>query len=350
MLAVNGFPERPTLADVAAHAGVSTVTVSRVVEASPKVALKTRERVQAAMDELGYFGNAAATQLVSGRSRTVGVVASNTVEYGYNRVIAGTEQSARLKDLAVLIAVVEGESEDAVRKTVATLASQGLGGVIVIDFDPLGRAVAEALPAYLPAVAATAPHPGYSRSLPSVSIDEYEGSVTAAQHLIGLGHRSIFILDSPNLEAQGRRSRGILDTLDAAHLPHYPTFRCADWSPASGHAATRELLAAYGEAVTAIVCANDEIALGAARAIRDAGLSVPGDVSLVGYDDNPLAAFTEPPLTTIQQDFIELGRLAFDLLTDLIHGVAPLDSPQSIQPSLVIRESTAPPNPARGLR
>jgi DNA-binding LacI/PurR family transcriptional regulator len=341
------------LADVAAHAGVSTVTVSRVVEGSDKVARKTRERVQAAMDELGYFGNAAATQLVSGRSRAVGVVASNTVEFGYSRVIAGTEQSARLKDLAVLIVVAEGEDEEAVRKTVATLASQALAGVVAIDFDPLGRAVAEALPAYLPAVAATAPHPGYNPRLPSVSIDEYEGTVAAAKHLIEAGHRSIFILDSPSVEAQGRRSKGVLDTLDAAHLPHYPTFRCADWSPASGYAAARELLAAYGDAITAIVCANDEIALGAMRAIREAGLTVPGDISLVGYDDNPLAAFAQPPLTTIRQDFIELGRQAFDLLTDLLEGVAApdgLNSPQLIKPSLVIRESTAPPNPARGLR
>jgi DNA-binding LacI/PurR family transcriptional regulator len=341
------FAPRPTLADVAARAGVSTVTVSRVVEGSPKVADTTRDRVEAAMRDLGYYGNAAARQLVSGQSRTIGLVTANTVDYGYGAVLAGIEEAARAHDWTALIVVISGEGPAAVERAVATIASRGLAGAIVIDFDPLARAVLTALPAYLPVVAATGPQPGPASERPSVGIDEYEGSVAAAHHLIDRGHRSIFILGSPHDVSGSRRSRGVQDALQAARLPHYPVVRCATWQPAAGHAAATALLDHYGSAVTALACANDELALGAMRAITDLGLRVPEDISVVGCDDHPIAAFCRPALTTVRQDFRALGRAAFTLLARLLDDTAD-DRAEAVQPALVIRQSTAPPHPARG--
>ncbi|KJQ54501.1 LacI family DNA-binding transcriptional regulator [Microbacterium sp. SA39] len=345
---MNGFPQRPTLADVAAEAGVSTVTVSRVVEGSDKVAPKTRDRVQQAMSRIGYFGNAAASNLVSGRASTIGIITSNTADYGYAATIRGIEASAREHDMAVLIAVIEGTSDADIRKAVGTVASHAVAGVIVIDFDSAGHTILPALPAYLPVVSTNSPSEDIGGGRPYVSMDEYEGGAMMAEHLIAEGHRSIFILAPPDKRPVERRSLGILDALTAARLPHYPVVRCADWQPRSGYDGALELLEQYGEQVTAIACGNDEIALGAIRAVLDRGLRVPEDISITGFDDHPLAAFAVPPLTTIRQDFTSLGRLSFTLLDALIAGSEP-HGDQRIAPELIVRGSVAAPNSARGL-
>src|SRR4051794_22068021 len=140
---MRSFGNRPTLVDVAAEAGVSAVTVSRVIDGSSKVAPKTSERVRAAMERLGYFGNAAASSLVSGRATSVGVVSANTADYGYATTIRGIERASRAAGMSVLISVIEGgsNSEESVRKGVATVASHALAGVIVMDFDTAAHAV-----------------------------------------------------------------------------------------------------------------------------------------------------------------------------------------------------------------
>ena len=339
---VNSFPQRPTLADVAAAAGVSRVTVSRVVEGSPQVSATTRKRVEQAMDRLGYFGNAAASQLVSGRARTVGIVTSNVADYGYACAIRGIEQRARLHDMAVLIVVIEGAEADLVRKTVATLAGHALAGVIAMDWDPTAHAVVPALPAYLPVVSTKPPVPGAVHHRPHVSIDERAGAHIAVDHLIKLGHRAIFVLGPPNDDPQDGRCWGALDALTDARLPHYPVVRCADWSAGAGYAAACTMLDGWQDQITAVSCANDQIAVGTVRAIFEHGLRVPEDISVVGFDNDPLAAFGRPSLTTMNQDFVQLGERAFDLLLDVIAGAAVIETPPEI-PTLVVRESTAPP-------
>lgn len=341
------FPQRPTLADVAAEAGVAAITVSRVVEGSEKVAAKTRDRVLAAMDTLGYFGNAAATQLVSGRTETIGVVTSSITDFGYSSTIRGIERRAREFGWSVLIAAIEDSSPADIRQTVSTVASRALAGVVVIDYDDVTHAVIPAMPAYLPVVSTTGPSLKRDLVRPHVSIDDHLGAVTAAEHLIGLGHRSIFVVAPPDYELTERRSAGTLDALTQARLPHYPMARCESWRPEAGYAAANELLDTYGDDVTAMACGNDELALGAIRAVVNRGLRVPQDVSITGFDDNPLAAFATPPLTTVAQDFNALGYAAFDLLHSLIHG-DPSPDPGPLVPMLVVRETTAPPNPERG--
>lgn len=342
---MKSFGQRPTLADVAAEAGVSTVTVSRVIEDSPKVTPKTKERVKEAMARLGYFGNAAASSLVSGRSTSMGVVSANTADYGYATTIRGIERAARAADMSVLISVIEGEDEESVGKGVASVASRALAGVVVMDFDTAAHAVLPALPDYLPVVATTQPNTQTAR--PYVYIDEYLGAQMAAEHLIGLGHRSIFVLAPPDQRPAERRSLGVLDALTDAHLPHYPVIRCADWQPRSGYDGATRLLSEYGAQVTAIACANDEVAVGAMRAVQDAGLRVPEDVSIVGFDDHPMSEFVRPALTTIHQDFEALGALAFRTLTALIDEHEP-PSETAVLPTLKVRESTSAANPERG--
>lgn len=342
---MKSFGQRPTLADVAAEAGVSTVTVSRVVEDSTKVTQKTKDRVRAAMEHLGYFGNAAASSLVSGRFNSMGVVSANTADYGYATTIRGIERVARAADMSVLISVIEGDDDDSVRKGVATVASRALAGIIVMDFDTAAHAVLPALPDYLPVVATTQPNTQTAR--PYVYIDEYLGAQLVADHLIDLGHRSIFVLAPPDQRPAERRSLGVQDALTAAKLPHYPVIRCADWQPASGYEGATRLLAEYGAQVTAIACANDEVAVGAMRAVQDAGLRVPEDVSVVGFDDHPMSEFVRPALTTVHQDFEALGALAFRALMALIGGKE-LPEDNSVLPTLKVRESTTAPSPDRG--
>lgn len=346
---MSGFPQRPTLADVATAAGVSTVTVSRVIEGSEKVASSTRDRVHEAMDRIGYFGNAAARHLVSGRASTIGIVTSNTADYGYAATIHGIEQRARELDMAVLISVIEGSDAPSVRKAVSTVASNALGGVIVVDFDEAANATLPALPSYLPVVSATGQAGGSGVDRPFASMDEYEGGALAARHLVELGHRSIFILAPFDTRPTERRSQGIIDVLNEARLPHYPVIRCEDWQPKSGYKGANELLDNYGDQVTAIACANDEVALGAIRAILDRGLRVPEDVSVMGFDDHPLAAFSSPPLSTIHQDFEALGVLAFSLLDDLMSD-RELPADPRVEPTLVVRASTAAPSSRRARR
>lgn len=345
---MNGFPARPTLADVAAAAGVSPITVSRVVEGSNKVAAATKARVHAAMEAIGYYGNAAASNLVSGRGGAIGIVTSNTVDYGYAATIHGIEQGARALDMPVLISVIEGADPDSVHKSVRDVASHALAGVVVMDFDESAHAVLPALPAYLPVVSATSPPEGSGVDRPYAYMDEYQGGRLVAQHLIEQGHNTVFILAPFETNPSERRSRGILDGLSAAKLPLYPVVRCTDWGPRSGYEGADRLLTDYGNRVTAIACANDQVAFGAVRALADRGLRVPEDVSVVGFDNHPLAAFAFPPLTTINQDFETQGRIAFELLAALIAGD---EHPEAtcIEPTLIVRQSTAPPNPDRGL-
>lgn len=341
------FPQRPTVADVAAEAGVAAITVSRVIEGSDKVAAKTRAKVVTTMEALGYFGNAAATQLVSGRTQTIGIVTSNIIDFGYASTILGIERRARERGWSVLIAAIEDSSPESIRQTVGTVASRALAGVVVIDYDDVAHAVVPAIPSYLPVVTTSGPSISRDAVRPHVSIDDYLGAVAAAEHLIGLGHRSIFVVAPPNYELTESRSIGTLDALNRARLPHYPVARCDSWRPGSGYAAAVELLDAYGDDITAMACGNDELALGAIRAVVNRGLRVPEDVSVVGFDDNPLAAFASPPLTTVAQDFNALGYAAFDLLVGLIEGLEPEESTKPAA-TLVVRESTAAPNPQRG--
>ncbi|WP_308800226.1 LacI family DNA-binding transcriptional regulator [Agromyces silvae] len=325
------------LADVAALANVSLSTASRVVTGRTPVSARVRERVLAAVDELGYRPNAAAQVLVSGRRSTVAVLARNTLRYGYAATLRGIEEAARAAGYAVTIAVVESESPDDIRRGVNQVLTQPLAGAIVIEFDAVGVATLEALPRTVPVVAAAGARDD-SSGRPHAFLDDYEGGRAATEYLLSLGHRTVHHVAIPSTRENSGREWGWRRALEDAGAEVPPVIE-ADYDPVSGHEAGLSLDLA---GVTAILCGNDEIAIGVMRALHERGVRVPEDVSVMGFDDQPFAAMWAPSLSTVSQDFIDLGRRTFELLTGWVNtDEAPQDS--LVAPELRIRESTSAP-------
>jgi DNA-binding LacI/PurR family transcriptional regulator len=327
----------PGLVDVAAKAGVSLSTVSRVLTGRTPVSEKLRARVQAAVDELGYRPNAAAQTLVSGKRSTIAVLARNTARFGYAATLEGIEQAARDAGYVVMITVIESGSPKDVARAVDMTLSQALAGVIVIEFDAVGVATLEALPDLVPVVAAAGAR-RKAGARPHAFLDDEVGGRIATEYLLGLGHPTVHHIAIPATRRRSGREWGWRTALRAAGAP-VPEVVHADYSPMSGYEAARQLI--DDPDVTAILCGNDELAIGAARALAERGRKVPEDVSLVGFDDQPFAEMWVPALTTVAQDFADLGRRAFGLLEAWIRtGDRPADS--AVLPTLVERESSAP--------
>ncbi|WP_309234903.1 LacI family DNA-binding transcriptional regulator [Nocardia sp. XZ_19_385] len=340
--AVHGVaPEHPrpvVMIDVAKRAGVSHQTVSRVLNDSPQVRPETRQRVLAAVEELGYRPNAMARGLVSRRSKVLGVVTFDTVLYGPASMLLGIERAARAARYGVSIATLQRADRAEVLDAVHTLADQGVDGVIIIAPLMIAAAALHNLPATLPAVAVEA---GQDAGLPSASVDQGEGARLAVQHLLDLGHDTVWHVSGPNgwLEARDR-VEGWRHTLETAGATIPPVI-AGDWSARSGYEAGPVLAAQPG--VTAVFAANDQMALGLLRAFAERGIRVPEDISVVGFDDIPEAAYLSPPLTTVRQDFDEVGRRSMRLLLRLIESDSAAAEPTQVIPEFVVRDSTAPP-------
>jgi len=333
------------IADVARVAGVSVPTVSRVLTGAMPVSAAKRALVMAAIEELGYRPSAAARALAAGRPQSIiSVLASNTTKYGYALTLQGVEEAARAAGYIVVITVVESQHPAIVRATIDLVLGQPVAGVIVLEFDPAGVQASRALPARVPAVGASAGHI-VNRTRPHAYLDDRAAAVAAVDYLLGLGHRTVHHVAIPASGAPvAGRAAGWRDALVAAGAP-VPDLVAADWDPASGYAAGVAL--ARDQDVTAVLAGNDQLAIGLMSAFVDGGLSIPGDISVVGFDDEPFAAMWKPALTTVAQDFAGLGRRAFELLELLLRtGSSPRASTDT--PQLVVRGSTGPPR--AGLR
>ncbi|MGR6921980.1 LacI family DNA-binding transcriptional regulator [[Actinomadura] parvosata] len=337
----------PSIRDVAAAAGVSYQTVSRVLNESPRVRPETRTAVLAAIESLGFSPSRTARALSLGRARGITVVTSNTVLYGYAATLQGLEEAARAEGMAMGIRVVESAEPAEVKQTVDYVGDASAGGVVVIAFDPLGIAVLEALPEHVPAVAAAEPA-APDRGRVAIALDERRAAADATQHLLDLGHRTVHHVAIPSeggragadpALAPGGRLAGWRDALRAAGAPIPELIGCG-WDIRSAYAAGQRL--ASSPDVTAILCGNDDIAQGVRRALYDAGKDVPGDVSIVGFDDIPGSAYWTPALTTVRMDFAGLGRACFHAAVAELTG-GPQPEPALTPPALVLRESTAPP-------
>lgn len=328
----------PVLSDVADRAGVSISTVSRVLTGHIPVSPKLRAKVMAAVNDLGYRPNAAAQALVSGRRSTIAVLARNTLRYGYAATLQGIEESARAAGYVVMIAIVETDDEAEIRQAIDQVLTQALAGVIVIEFDSVGIRTLEALPQNLPVVAA-AGAVRRSGTRPHAFLDDYEGGRTATEYLLGLGHKTVHHVAIPATRSRSGRTWGWRKALEVAGAP-VPALEQAGYHPTSGYEAGLRML--ENPAITAVLCGNDELAIGVARAFQEAGRQVPGDLSIVGFDDQPFAQMWMPALTTVGQDFVDLGRRSFGLLREWLEtGERPRDSVGT--PTLVIRESASPP-------
>lgn len=326
------------LADVAEAAGVSVPTVSRVLTGSTPVSERTRTRVNAAIRELGYRPNEAARALVRGRHSIVGVISSNTVRYGYAMTIQGIEEAARASGYVVAITVLDESGESGVPEAVRLMLGQALAGVIVLDFDTRASEAIEELPKGLP-VAAVSSSVGVT-DIPRALFDDRRGGLEATRYLLGLGHETVHYVAVPGSGRPSGRLAGWRDALREVGVTA-PEPLETDWSSESGYRAGVEL--AGRNAVTAILCGNDEIAFGVLKALQVSGRIVPDDVSVVGFDDQPHAALWTPSLTTVGQDFVGLGREAFALLLEAA-GESEGAAAKTPELRLIVRESTAPPS------
>jgi len=331
----NGAIRGPAMTDVASLAGVSHQTVSRVINKHPNVTPTTRTRVLAAIEELGYRRNNAARALVTGRSQTLGVVTLNSTLYGPASTLYGIEQAALESDYFVTVASLRSTDRPAVRQAIARLVDQGVEGVIVIaPVDSVVEALAD-LPRDLRVVAVEG---DAEADIDVVTVDQHAGAQSATEHLLSLGHTTVWHVAGPTdwLEAR-QRTAGWRSTLERAGLEVPPPLR-GDWSPRSGFEAGR-VLARMPE-VSAVFVANDSMSVGVLRAFHEHGLHVPGDVSIVGFDDVPEAAYFSPPLTTVRQEFAEVARRSLALLLDQISSGTRPAKRQVVGTTLVVRDST----------
>jgi DNA-binding LacI/PurR family transcriptional regulator len=324
--------------DVARLAGVSHQTVSRVINGSENVRAETRERVLSAMEKLDYRPNSVARALVTGRSRTLGVVTFNTTFYGPASTLVAIERAAHAAGYFVSIISLEALDRASVLRSLERLRALGVDGVLVIAPQAAATGALWDLPEDLPAVAVEA---GPTDGVPVVEVDQYQGARLATEHLLELGHRTVHHLAGPShwREAQ-QRIEGWRDALDAAGANGSAVLR-GDWSPRSGYEVGGQLLDLPD--VTAVFVANDQMALGLLRLLHERGRKVPGDVSIIGFDDIPEAEFFTPPLTTVRQDFNEMGRRALHLLLDEIAADERSSARATVPASLIARASTAAP-------
>jgi DNA-binding LacI/PurR family transcriptional regulator len=326
----------PSIADVARLAGVSVPTVSRVITGSVPVSAERTDRVVSAIRQLGYRPNGAARALVTGRQSVVAVLAGNTTRYGYATTIQGVEEAARLAGFLVVITIVETDRPDVVRAAVDLALSHPVAGVIVLKFDSAGAAALRALPAGLPVVAAAG---GRGEGVPHAVLDDAAGAEKATEYLLGLGHRTVHHVAVPASGRRVGRATGWRRALARAGVEAPPIME-AGWDPERAHRIALEV--AERDDVTAVLCGNDELAVGFLRGLHEAGRRVPDEISVVGFDDHPLGRYLIPALTTVRQDFVDLGRRSFALLGGLLDsGHAAKTS--STAPRLVVRESSGPP-------
>jgi LacI family repressor for deo operon, udp, cdd, tsx, nupC, and nupG len=330
----------PTMIEVAALAGVSTATVSRVLSRPERVSEETRRHVLAIVQSSGYVPNVAARSLRTLRAAKILLTVPDISNTFFASVIRGAEEAAR--DAGYSVVVGDTRHDPEVEDQYADMLSRReVDGLIF-----LGHRLPESLGPLLSREGAGAPIVNgceYSPDLgvPSVHIDNAAAGGYAIEHLIALGHRRIGVVTGPELSPISRdRLAGAVAAAGRHGLDGDLRVGVGDYAAGSAFERTRQLLA---EGVTAIFCFSDEMAMGAMGAIGEAGLSCPADVSVVGFDDLPLARYFRPPLTTIAQPKGMIGRRAVELLVDILTGVDGAERQVTLAHELVIRHSTAAP-------
>lgn len=335
---------RASIKDIARLAKVSHSTVSRALANSPLISAATSERIHRIALETGYRPSAAARSLVTSRTSTIGIVATHISDPFAAEVVGGIEDAANDRNYSVLLANSNAEPQREM-KVVRSFEERRVDGIIVTS-SRVGATYAELLSqTQVPIVLLNNQHP--SEFLHSVTIDNLAASLTATEYLIKLGHRRIaYIGDRFGCQSDTERFGGYRAALNVAYLPFEPAYVVhGDGRPEGGAAAMQALLA-LDSPPTAVFCYNDMTAIGALRTIHAAGLTVPNDVSVAGFDDLFVAQYAFPTLTTIRQPMREMGRLAFETLFTLIGG-GEVRAHQRIPGELIQRESTAPPKEPR---
>ncbi|MFJ2213867.1 LacI family DNA-binding transcriptional regulator [Streptomyces sp. NPDC101062] len=328
------------MADVARRAGVSSQTVSRVSNGHPGVVDTTRQEVLAAMKELGYRPNSAARALKSGEFRTIGIILFTLSTTGNVRTLEAIATSAAQQGYATTLLPVAMPTQDQVRGAFTRLGELAVDAIIVIMEVHLLDAATVTLPPNVGVVVADS-NAGDRYSV--VDTDQAGGAREAVSHLLGLGHTTVWHLAGPEESfAAQRRADAWQATLREAGRPVPPPLR-GDWSAESGYRAGLRL--AEEPECTAVFAANDQMALGLLRALHESGRAVPAEVSVVGFDDIPDSGSYMPPLTTVHQDFAEVGRRCVEGALRQINTHEEERGTTLVPTRMVIRGSTAPPPP-----
>lgn len=330
----------PVMADVARLAGVSHQTVSRVVNGQTNLRPATRERVEEAIRQLGYRPNTAARALVTRRSATIGVIGSKSGFWGPSTVHRAIQASGREAGYFVSSVNLPNHTHESLTDAIDHLRDHAVEGIVLIAANDAALEVARAQEAGGTPVVVVEGDPERARW--TVGVDQVAGAELGTRHLIELGHTDIAHVAGPQEWTEARaRLVGYQSAMYAAGLrPSRPLE--GDWSARSGYEAGVEIAARTD--VTAVFCANDHMALGLLRALAEGGRSVPDDVSVVGFDDIPEAAYLIPPLTTVRQDFTAVGRRAIEILRGAIAPQADQPEPvRLINPELVVRASSTGP-------
>lgn len=336
-----------TMRDVAHRAGVSIKTVSRVVNEEADIAASTRQRVITAIDELGYQPNAIARSLVSRRTYVLGILTADFSDYTHARIIEGAEAEAREQGYLMVVSSAEhSPSGEPLRSPL--LGQHRFEGLFIVyhGTDQDTHEIFDYISPGLPIV--TIGYASKRKNPIAIGVTNYEGAYEATRHLLSLGHRQIAHITGPaNMYECQERQRGYTEALQAVGLVPTETWVAnGDWSDASGYQAAQSLFDRHFN-FTALFVQNDRMALGAMRALYDAGLRIPQDVAVIGFDDIPAAPYFTPPLTTVFQPTYDVGRLGIKLLIDQINGQAPPTQPVRLPTKLVIRGSCGAPAPAK---
>ena len=339
-------PGRPTLAIIAAEAGVSLPTVSKVVNGRPGVAPATRQRVERLLGEHQYARSGAR------RGRRTGLVdlVFNVLDSQWAvEILRGAESWCSAHQIGVVISSLRHGTAGPATWTSALAGHDSDGVMLVLATSQLPPGQVERLHTDgIPLVVVdpvNPPPPG----IPSVGATNWAGGLAATEHLLGLGHTSIAAIGGPaDYLCSRARIDGYRSALDRAGIPFDASLvRHGDFEYLGGFAAAGDLLGRGAGQATAIFAGNDQQALGVYEAARQRGLRIPQDLSVVGFDDLPVARWVPPPLTTIRQPLAEMGRVAAEVLGDLIDGVTPRAHRLELATELIARESTAPPADAR---
>jgi DNA-binding LacI/PurR family transcriptional regulator len=328
----------PAMTDVARLAGVSHQTVSRVLNGHPNVREQTRLRVRAAIAQLGYRPNKAARALVTGRSQLIGVIAQNSSLYGPASLLAAFELAAAEAGFSVSLRRVKELDRSSIASAVEHHRDSRVAGIVAIAPTASANEALADVPAGVPLVTIDGDP---ARSAPLVTVDQTAGAFMATRHLLDAGHSTVWHVSGPPdwFDSAGR-VRGWTQALESAGV-EVPPLVAADWSAAAGYRAG-QMLARMPE-VTAVFAANDHLALGLLRAMHERGRRIPQDVSVVGFDDVPEAAYFIPPLTTVRPDFDAVARETLELLLAQVSEGEVGSSQRTIAPTLVSRNSVGPP-------
>ena len=330
-----------SIRDIARMAGVSRQTVSRVLNGERYIKASTEAQVRKVIEEHAWRPNSAARALATARSKTIGLLVSSRSHYGPFSAATAIGEAARARGYAILSATLAREDDAAIAEALDAFAAQGVDGVVVIAPQQRAQEALGRVGVHVPFVSLHWKDDSDGRL---VAFDQAAGARLATRHLIELGHTRIRHLAGPQdwNEAEDRMN-GFLAELNDHDLPVTPPV-LGDWTADLGYEVGLKLL--DHPDFTAVFASNDQMALGLMHAAADLGVSVPGDLSIVGFDDIPEAKHFAPPLTTIRQDFSWLGTRAIDVLVSQLEGEQVASPTEYPVPQLLVRQSTAPPRPA----